>query len=90
MLRVSRYVSAQELFSNFFVSKLPIFNQQPLPRLQALDFRAGLYKPSTVRPEHGLLLSTLSGSKVQTHVQLHGKRQKKTLSINANLQGAPM
>jgi hypothetical protein len=88
MLHVNRYVTAHTLFSNFFSSKLSFFRPQPLPKLKALRLRAGLYKLSTVKPEHSFLLSALSGNNVQTHIQFHGKRQKKTVSINADLTDA--
>jgi hypothetical protein len=48
-----------------------------------LDIRlvAGLYKPSSIRLEHGLILSAISGALPIARYQLHGKRQKRTVSL---------
>lgn len=49
---------------------------------------AGLYKPASVKLEHGLILTSLSGLLAVAKPQLHGKRQKRTVSINAILTGS--
>lgn len=56
--------------------------------MRALSLKAGLYRPSSVKPEYSMFLSMLSGRPTQTHIQLHGKRRRKTLSLNINVNHA--
>ena len=48
----------------------------------SLKLVAGLYKPASVKLEHGLILASLSGKLPIAKYQLHGKRQKRTVSLN--------
>lgn len=54
-----------------------------------LKLVAGLYKPASIKLEHGLILSSLSAVLAVAKPQLHGKRQKRTVSLNTvlNSQG---
>jgi len=65
------------------VSKSSLFIYKPI-KLH-LKMVAGLYKPASVKLEHGLILSSLSGLLAIAKPQLHGKRQKRTVSLNTNL-----
>lgn len=45
---------------------------------------AGLYKPASVKLEHGLIVSSLAGMLATARPQLHGKRQKRTVSLTVS------
>jgi hypothetical protein len=59
------------------------------PKL-SLKLVAGLYKPASIKLEHGLILASLSGTLPVANYQLHGKRQKRTVSLNNSLTGATL
>ena len=50
-----------------------------------LKLVAGLYKPASIKLEHGLILSSLSGLLAIAKPQLHGKRKKRTVSLTTVL-----
>ena len=56
-------------------------------KLKKTIFTAGLYKPSSVRLEHGLILNALVGTLSLAKSQLHGKRQKRTSSMETKFPG---
>jgi hypothetical protein len=51
----------------------------------SLKLVAGLYKPASVRLEHGLIVASLSGRLPVANYQLHGKSQKRTVSLSSTL-----
>jgi hypothetical protein len=53
--------------------------------LKSARLVAGLYKPASVSLEHGLILSSIAGVLPIAKSQLHGKRQKRTVSLNVPL-----
>lgn len=44
---------------------------------------AGLYKPTSLKLEHGLILSSVAGQLPVFDKQSHGKRKKQTISLNS-------
>jgi hypothetical protein len=50
-----------------------------------MNLIAGLYKPASVSLEHGLILASIAGVMPVARPQLHGKRQKRTVSLNTSL-----
>jgi hypothetical protein len=48
---------------------------------------AGLYKPASVGLEHGLILGSIANVLPVAKSQVHGKRQKRTVSLNTLLNG---
>jgi hypothetical protein len=44
---------------------------------------AGLYKPTSLKLEHGLILSSLAGQLPVFDKQAHGKRKKQTISLSS-------
>ena len=68
-----------------------IFNAKLAPvKIRNIVLSAGLYKPSTITSEHGLLLSTISGVLSVSRFQLHGKREKRTVSLSCLLSGTSL
>ena len=80
MHRLYKY---NHIVQNTLASKSILFTSKPTNL--GLKLVAGLYKPASVKLEHGLLLSSLSGTLAVAKPQLHGKRQKRTVSLNAVL-----
>ncbi len=58
---------------------------KPRLELKCVHLVAGLYKPGSISLEHGLILSSVAGTLPVAKPQLHGKRQKRTVSLNAPL-----
>lgn len=77
MERIYKY---KYLINSSIASKQKIFFMT-LPVLYA-KLVAGLYKPSSLKLEHNLILASLSGSLPIFKNQLHGKRKKRTVSLN--------
>lgn len=63
-------------------SKSFLFVKAPVI-LKSMHLVAGLYKPTSISLEHGLILSSIAGLLPIVKSQLHGKRQKRTVSLNA-------
>ena len=63
--------------SNYFIYKNIVLNK--------IIINAGAYKPSALFLQHVLLLTTLTARPANLAYQLHGKRQKRTVSINTKL-----
>ena len=53
----------------------------------SVEISAGLYKPSLLTLQHSLIFASLVGKPPITHYQTHGKRKKRTASLNASLEG---
>lgn len=81
MHRLERYNSP---LLSAIASKSFLFVKAPLT-LKSVHLVAGLYKPASVNLEHGLILSSIVGLLPIAKPQLHGKRQKRTISLNARL-----
>jgi len=81
---VQRFAKYNNISQSTLASKSVLFSY----RLVKLDLKlvAGLYKPASVKLEHGLILSSLTGSLAIAKPQLHGKRQKRTVSLNVVLK----
>lgn len=78
-----RLIKYQYLIKASLVSKGSVFFAQE-PRLR-LKLVAGLYKPASIKLEHGLILASLSGNLPIASYQLHGKRQKRTVALSNTL-----
>lgn len=85
MIILHRYQRSQELFAGYFSSKLGNFNRSKNIKLESIAVQAGLYKLNSLLPEHGVILSTLTGKPSQISYQFHGKRRRRTVSINTKL-----
>lgn len=83
MHRFERYKIAT---STGLVSKSFLFNKT-FTALKSISLVAGLYKPSSISIEHGLILSSLSNKLTTFKLQLHGKRQKRTATSSTELVG---
>lgn len=83
MHRLERYNFAM---LSAVASKSFLFIKVPLG-LKSAHLVAGLYKPASVSLEHGLILTSVAGLLPVAKPQLHGKRQKRTVSLNAPLNG---
>jgi len=83
---IQRYELFQELTFGFTSSKFTIFQYRTPIQLYSIIAVAGLYKPTIVQIQHSLILSALTGQPSITKYQLHGKRQKRTASINVFLK----
>ena len=83
MQRLAKY---SHIIESTLSSKSPAFVFTALKL--SMKVVAGLYKPASVKLEHGLILSSLTGSLAIAKSQLHGKRQKRTISINADLRNS--
>lgn len=77
MQRIARYNSC--LLSNL-ASKSFLFLPSFI-KLRTLIMVAGLYRPQSINLEHGLILSSIAGALAIARPQLHGKRQKRTVSL---------
>jgi hypothetical protein len=88
MTSLHRYKRSHDLFANYFDSKRPNFIISNTAVLDSVGIQAGLYKINSLLPEHGLILSNLTGQPSQTNFQLHGKRQRRTVSTGAQLTHA--
>jgi len=77
MQRIARYNSC--LLSNL-ASKSFLFLPNSI-KLRTLIMVAGLYKPQSINLEHGLVLSSIAGALAVARPQLHGKREKRTVSL---------
>jgi hypothetical protein len=82
MHRIERYNSS---ILSAVASKSFLFAKVPFA-LKSMHLIAGLYKPTSINLQHGLILSSLSGVLPIAKPQLHGKRQKRTVSLNAPLR----
>lgn len=81
-----RYVRAHALFAGYFSSKLGNFNRGAKNiKLGGIAVQAGLYKLNSLLPEHGAILSTLTGRPSRVNYQFHGKRRRRTASMNTKL-----
>lgn len=56
--------------------------------LESVHLVAGLYRPTSLSLEHGLILTSISSVVPIAKSQLHGKRQKRTVSLSAALNKA--
>ena len=83
MHRLDRYNSS---ILSAVTSKSFLFIKPSLS-LKSVHLIAGLYKPASISLEHGLILSSIAGLLPVARPQLHGKRQKRTVSLNAPLSG---
>jgi hypothetical protein len=80
-----RYFIAHSLFDNLFASKLVQYHRINKTLLKAIKMHAGLYKINSLLPEYGIVLTTLAGQPSQLNYQFHGKRRRRTTSINVQL-----
>lgn len=80
MQRLAKY---NYIIQNVLASKSSLFSYRRV-RLN-MKLVAGLYKPASIKLEHGLILSSLSGFLAIAKPQLHGKRKKRTVSLTAVL-----
>lgn len=85
-----RHYRAQTMTNAYFTSKQGMFVNKKLPSLNSITIQAGLYKVNSLMPEHVLIMSNISGTLPQTNFQLHGKRQKRTVSLSALAQKQQM
>lgn len=85
MIQLHRYIRTQHLFNNYTSSKFLKFNLYNSSKLNNINVQAGLYKVNSLLPEHGLILSTLTNQPSQISYQLHGKRQRRTVSVNTKI-----
>lgn len=83
MHRLKRYRSVT---NTNLASKSFTFNPASA-RLKKTVLTAGLYKPNSIRLEHGLMLNALAGALSLAKSQLHGKRQKRTHSMATAFPG---
>lgn len=86
MHRLERYNSC---ILSAVASKSILFAKPELS-MKSVHLVAGLYKPASVSLEHGLILSSMAGILPVAKPQLHGKRQKRTVSLSAPLNAARM
>lgn len=83
MLRLKKYdyVIKSSLASKAVVLSAPI-------TCLRVKLVAGLYKPASIKLEHGLVLAALSNAMPVAGYQLHGKRRKRTVSLTNNFKFA--
>jgi len=73
---------AHDLFNNYLDSKFMHYTRNNLIKLKAAKVHIGLYKVNSILPEHGFILSNLTGQPAEIRYQFHGKRQRRTVSMN--------
>jgi hypothetical protein len=83
-----RLVLAHELFRDYLSSKLNVFDRIPILRVGITKIRAeaGLFKPNSFLPEHGVLLSNLTGMPYAIKLNIHGKRRRRTVSVKTEIR----
>lgn len=65
--------------------KINIYSYNNTNNIKSVIVSAGLYKPNLLTFQHNLLLATITGKpSIITH-QIHGKRMRRTVSLNVNL-----
>jgi hypothetical protein len=75
-----------ERYNNIILSAIASKSQKfelVAVKFNSLSLVAGLYKPASVTLEHGLILTSIAGIAAIARPQLHGKRQKRTVSLTA-------
>jgi len=79
-----RYQLYQSTIVGFTAHKIGIYGFKSL-LLERLVVVAGAYKPASLLLQHILVLSSLVGASPSLSYQLHGKRQKRTVSAMVGL-----
>jgi hypothetical protein len=82
MWYLHRLEISHDLFNNYLDSKFMHYSRNGLIKLEAAKVHIGLYKVNSLLPEHGFILSNLTGQPAELRYQLHGKRQRRTVSMN--------
>lgn len=82
---LSRYQSVNELLIPNWLGLKFNFQLGQLESISSVAVQAGLYKLSSVYPQHALILSELSGQPSAISNQIHGKRQKQTSLLTSLL-----
>lgn len=77
-----RYTRSNTLHSGYLNSKLTLYIRNIPAELDTINIGAGLYKVNSMLPEHGMILSSLTGNPSEINYQFHGKRQRRTVSLN--------
>jgi len=54
-------------------------------KIKSIILSAGLYKPNLLTIQHSLIFSSIIGKPPITNYQIHGKRMRRTVSLNISL-----
>jgi len=65
--------------------KTNIFSKNHTNGIKSLVVSAGLYKPSLLTIQHSLILASIVGKPPAMAHQIHGKRKRRTASLNVRL-----
>jgi hypothetical protein len=85
----SRYFKYNYLLHNYILSKQNLYEVAKLPKLIKLDITAGHYKLNGLFVEHGLVLLSITGKLPVLRSFLHGKRLKRTLTLQTSFFDGP-
>jgi len=84
----SRYSAWSKILLNFLNSKFLLSHDDVIKSLiENTNIAAGLYRPNEVFIEYGLMLANLTSAPFTTRYEVHGKRQRRTLSFRSKLRG---
>jgi len=80
-----RYYKYQKLLNKNFYSSHSVFQRHVKIELKRLDLRLGLFKSDPQLIYHHILSMILTGQPPILKYQFHGKRQRRTVSLDTNL-----
>jgi len=80
-----RYYKYQKLLNKNFYSSHSTFRRHTKVELKQLNLRLGLFKSDPQLIYHHMLSMILTGQPPILKYQFHGKRQRRTVSLNTDL-----
>lgn len=82
MNRLENYTLYTKSITN---TKINIYQISLNNKFKSIILSAGLYKPNLITMQHSLIFSSLTGKPPITNYQIHGKRMRRTVSLNVSL-----
>jgi len=69
------------------LSKTKIFTHSNnlIPFIKSVQIEAGHFRVNHIHPEHGLILSTLTGKAPRAELYTHGKRRRNTITLESSI-----
>jgi hypothetical protein len=84
-MKKSRYSRYQDLMNKSFFTSHSTNMRTKNVELRKLDLRLGLFKASPNLIYHSIISAVLTGQPTVLQYQFHGKRQRRTVSLDTNL-----
>lgn len=87
MLTANRFELYNVQLQEYLGVKSPAFQYKTGIEFSSFKIKAGLYKPSALFIQHSLVLASITGLAPIVNTQVHGKRKRRTNSLNVGLYG---